>query len=67
MWHRSFVVDAWEGGQFEQQEQFFVCRIESYDVVDYVMEDEEERCVTTSLLPKILAGDFPPEPMTIDR
>ena len=48
VWHRSFVVNAWEGGQFEQQEQFFICRIDAYDIGDYMMHDEVERQVTTA-------------------
>jgi 8-oxo-dGTP pyrophosphatase MutT (NUDIX family) len=47
VWQRSFVISAWEGRQFEQQELFFVCRVDSYDVSSFVIEDEEERRVTT--------------------
>jgi 8-oxo-dGTP pyrophosphatase MutT (NUDIX family) len=92
VWRRSFVISGFNGGgQFEQQELFFVCRIEGYDVSTFVIEDEEERRVTTEqrwwsvteiveathhrfgptalgeLLPRLLAGDYPSEPLVVGR
>lgn len=91
VWRRSFVLPGPGGGQFEQQEHFFVCRVESHDVSGFVIEDEEERYVTTEqrwwsieeileatdhrfgptalgqLLGQILRGDYPAEPVVVER
>jgi 8-oxo-dGTP pyrophosphatase MutT (NUDIX family) len=47
VWQRSFVLPGFDGGHFEQRELFYVCRIDAYDVSTFVIEDEEERRVTT--------------------
>lgn len=48
VWFRSFVY-PFGGRMWEQQERFFVCRVESHDIGDHVNHDEMEREVITEL------------------